>query len=138
MTPGTILFDKQFQFKDGEVGRKLLVVLSDGKTGFYLIIKTTSQSKFKGRDEGCQSNDRYPNFYLPDGTTCLQGESWLILNEFYELDAAELDKKVADGEISRIGNLPRDVLIELFDCAINCWDISTKQADILREIMPSL
>jgi hypothetical protein len=138
MTPGTILFDKRFQFLDGEIGKKLLVILSDGKTGFYLIIKTTSQPQHKGKNEGCQSNDKYPNFYLPDGTTCLQGQSWLILNEFYELDASKMDKKVAEGEIRYVGNLPRDVLIELFACAIDCWDISTQQADILRNIMPSL
>jgi hypothetical protein len=138
MTPGTILFDKQFQFHDGEIGKKLLVILSDGKIGFYITIKTTSQPQHKGRNEGCQSNDRYPNFFVPDGTTCLRGDSWFILNEFYELNASELDNKVSDGKITYIGNLPTDVLIELFACAIDCLDISTKQADILRDIMPSL
>jgi len=138
MTPGTVLFDKRFRFHDGEVGKKLLILLSDDKTGFYVTIKTTSQPQHKGREEGCQSGDRYPNFYIPDGTTCLRGESWLMLGEFYELNASELNRKVTDGEIDYIGNLPRDVVIELLACALGCWDISAHQAEIIRDILPSL
>jgi hypothetical protein len=92
----------------------------------------------KGRNEGCQSRDPYPNFYVLDGTTFLEGESWLLLGEFYEFESTGLDHKVSTGVIRRMGDLPRDVVVELFACAIDCFDISDRQADILREITPTL
>lgn len=138
MTPGTVLFDKNFTFHDGASAEKLFVLLSDDSAGVYVAIKTTSQPQHKGRDEGCQTSDKYPNFYVPDGTTFLRGESWLLLGEFYEFDSTRLRHKVSTGEIRQVGNLPRDVIVELLACAIDCFDISDRQADILRNIMPSL
>jgi len=138
MTPGTVLFDPRFEFQDGTVGRKLFIVLSDGKDGIYIVIKTTSQPKHKGRNEGCQSNDRPPNFFVKDGSSCLDGDSWFLLSEFYELKASELLQKSFIGQIKHIGVLPNDMLIELLACAIDSFDISVKQAEILKTVLTSL
>jgi hypothetical protein len=138
MTPGTILVDPHFKFSDGEIGKKILVVLSDGRSGFYVVIKTTSRQKLKGKDEGCQSHDRPPNFYVPDGSCSIRGETWLLLEEFYELEATELGLKVSDGRISQIGNLPRDLLIELLACAIGSFDITESQTQELTHVLTSL
>ncbi|HST54069.1 MAG TPA: hypothetical protein VLJ61_18830 [Pyrinomonadaceae bacterium] len=138
MNPGTILHDPQFTFADGELGNKLLVVLNDGKDGIYIVIKTTSQPKQKGRNDGCQLKDRPPNFYVPDGSCCLRGESWFLLVEFYDLKAAELQQKVFVGSIRRIGELPKDLLIELLACAIDSFDIRENQREDLQRVLNSL
>jgi len=67
MIPGTILCDDEFKFSDGTTGQKLLIVLNDGQSGTYIVIKTTSNGNFKGTTYGCQSSDRYPNFFCPKG-----------------------------------------------------------------------
>ncbi len=138
MTPGTILHDPRFTFSDGDIGNKLLVVLSDGKDGIFIVIKTTSQPKHKGRDEGCQSSDRYPNFFVPDGSCCLHGDSWFLLNDFYELKAADLRQKIFTGQMQRIGVLPRDLLVELLACAIEAYDITESQRDELQRVVNTL
>ncbi|HEV7681081.1 MAG TPA: hypothetical protein VGO68_03080 [Pyrinomonadaceae bacterium] len=65
MNPGTILTDTQFLYSDGTTGNKILIVLNDGEVGHYIVIKITSKDKYKSLIYGCQSDDRYPNFYLP-------------------------------------------------------------------------
>jgi hypothetical protein len=138
MTPGTILHDPKFTFKDGEVGNKLLIVLNDGKDGVCIVIKTTSQPKFKGKKEGCQSSDRPPNFFVPDGQCCLRGDSWFLMSEFYELKVSELQQKLFSGQIKHVGNLVKDLLIELIACAVDSFDISDLQAEDLQRVMNSL
>jgi hypothetical protein len=90
MTPGTIVLDREFEFgdegDDGDTAKKLLVILIDGRSGSYIVLKTTSRPRFKNRKHGCQSTDYYANYYLPDGSCCLEGESWVLLGKFYEFD----------------------------------------------------
>lgn len=138
MTPGTVLLNPHFQFSDGEIGRKYLVVLSEGTSGIYIAIKTTSRQKNKGKNEGCQSSDRPPNFYVLDGSWPVRGESWFLLEEFYELKAGELESKVSNGQIDDRGELSRDMLIELLACAIDSFDITESQQDTLQRVLSSL
>lgn len=138
MTPGTILCDNEFKFSDGTVGKKLLIVLNDGEIGNYIILKTTSNSNYKGIGYGCQSDDRYPNFFLPKGSCCLNKQSWLLLDQFFEFNAGELIGRHFAGKINRIGVLPTEITKQLLECAINCQDISIKQAEILTEMLASL
>lgn len=133
MTPGTILCDDEFVFSDGGTGKKLLIVLNDGESGSYIVIKTTSKSDFKGNDYGCQSDDRYPNFFCPKGSCCLKQDTWIQLDQFFEFKAHELMSKHFTGKIKRIGVLTDRILKDLLDCAIECDDISLKQAKVLKD-----
>ena len=133
MTPGTILCDDEFIFSDGRTGKKLLIVLNDGESGSYIVIKTTSKSTFKGNDYGCQSTDRYPNFFCPRGSCCLKYDTWIQLDQFFEFKAHELMAKHFTGKIKRVGVLPDQLLRELLDCAVDCQDITSKQAKVLKD-----
>jgi hypothetical protein len=65
VTPGTILFDSSFVFKDKQVGEKLIVVLNDGTDGYYILVKTTSVPDNKEKKIGCNlTNKKYPNFFI--------------------------------------------------------------------------
>ena len=44
MIPGTVLFNEKFRFSDGEIGKKLLIILNEGKNDTYIAVKTTSKS----------------------------------------------------------------------------------------------
>lgn len=138
MTPGSVLFDTQFKFSDGTLGQKLLVVLNDGLAGVYVVLKTTSKDKHKGRNFGCQSRDRYPNFYIPQGQCCLRGESWIMLDQFFEFRREDLLTKRFAGQMKTLGVLPNGILKDLLDCAIGCEDISLAQEQILRQMRRDL
>lgn len=138
MTTGTVLFDTRFEFHDGDVGRKLIVILSDARDGIHIAVITTSRQKRKHREAGCQSNDQPANFFVVDGTSCLDGDSWLLLNYFYELKAADLLQRSFAGEVRHIGTLSRDMSVELIACALESFDISTKQHEILSDVLGCL
>ncbi|MGH9838439.1 MAG: hypothetical protein ACREEM_06610 [Blastocatellia bacterium] len=113
-------------------------MLNDGSAGIYVVIKTTSKDKYKGRKDGCQSSDRYPNFFIPNGKSFLQGDSWLMLDEFFEFNRQDLLAKRFAGQMNPLGTLPENTLKELLDCAVGCDDISQAQARILVNTRQSL
>jgi hypothetical protein len=90
MIPGTLLVDEHFRFSDGNIGKKILVVLNDGGVGYYIVVKTTSKDSHKGLNYGCQTQNRYPNFFLPQNSCCLKKDTWIGLDEFFELTTAKL------------------------------------------------
>jgi hypothetical protein len=90
MTPGSLLVHQNFRFSDGTMGKKFLVVLNDGRVGYSIVAKTTSKNTGKGLNSGCQTQDRYPNFFLPQNSCCLEKDTYVGLDEFFELTTAEL------------------------------------------------
>ena len=137
MIAGTCLLDPQFVCKDGTVHRKIIVLLSDGLSGTYVVVKTTSKSHRFGLDFGCQLLGRFPCFFLPRGSCCLDLDTWIQLDAYYEFDAYELERKVIDGAVYRIGTVG-DHARQLLTCAINSEDISEAQTTLLRTALKAL
>lgn len=131
MNPGSVFFDEEFAFHDGESGEKLFVVLgtSDGTS---VVAKTTSVQHGRGTVYGCQPHDRFHNFFLPPKATFLKKETWICLNEFYELDAKKALQKRFDGKIKPVCDFAAKIIREVQDCALLSADISEAQADIVR------
>lgn len=137
MTPGTIICDSEYRFDDGTTKRKLLVILNDGSSGSYLVLKTTSKDKFKHRKYGCQLKDYHPNFYLPKGSCCLNGESWLLLT-VHEFDLNHFLQRAISRRMEVIGNLTMDIHKELLGCLINSDDIEMKYEEVLIDTQNTL
>lgn len=138
MTPGTILSDNNFVYADGSTGKKLLVVLNDGSIGYYIVIKTTSRGHYKGIQFGCQSKDRYPNFFITKSSSFLTQDTWILLDQFFEFGSHELLQKSFTGQIKSIGILTDNILIDLLKCAIDCDDITIEQGSVLVDILNKL
>lgn len=138
MKPGTVLFDNNFKFKDGKRGKKFLIVLNDGTPGYYIVVKTTSISNYKGNTYGCQINDRYPNFFLPHGSCAFEKHTWIILTQYYEFTTYKLLAKNFDGELNIIFYLPEDITIEILNCALDSEDIILSHEKILTDMVKQL
>lgn len=138
MTPGSILYDTSFIFKDGEIGKKLLIILNDGSNYPYIIVKTTSKQKRKGKDEGCQLNDKPPNFFFPKGSCSFELDTWAELIEFYEFNVNDIFTKRLNKTLELKDSIPKNLLRDFLNCAKNCDDISTKQAEIIEETLKKL
>lgn len=134
MVPGTVLFDKDFRFHDGQKGEKLFLVLSDGRNGTYITVKTTSNDSRFGVTYGCQITARFPHFFLPKGSCFLESHTWLCLDEFYEFDARALISRITTGHIHRIGVMTVELTREVQSCAISCFDILEEHAEVLRQL----
>jgi hypothetical protein len=134
---GTCLLDPNFVCKDGTVQNKIIVLLSDGISGTYVVVKTTSKSTRFGLDFGCQPLGRFPCFFLPKGSCCLELDTWIQLDAYYEFDAYELERKIVDGEVYQIGTLDTHIR-HLLICAINSEDISSSQEALLQAALAAL
>ena len=138
MIPGTILYDKNHPYENGSTGKKFLIVLNEGKLGFYIVVKTTSNDISKGRQFGCQLNDRYPNFFLPLKTCWFNKDTWVELNRFREFTANKLLAKCFSKELMEVAQLNTSVTALLLKCAIESEDISESQAKDVWEGLKTL
>ena len=135
MTPGTLLSDTHFPFQDGAYGKKILVVLSDGSSYPFIVVRTTSQQKNRGTTFGCQNKDRFPNFFLPEHSCALHKNTWIQLEDFREFSPATLFKKSLDGELVQIAKLPLEITLLLLRCAIESNDITFGQIEVLERML---
>lgn len=130
MSPGSVFFDKDFHFHDGESGEKLFVVLGSDR-GVSIVSKTTSRPYGKGINFGCQPNDRFHNFHLPVNVCYLKKNTWICLNEFYELKQPEVLQKRFDGIINPVCELGDEITRQVQDCALSSDDLSVRQEKII-------
>lgn len=137
MNPGSIFFDTDFHFHDGENGEKLFVVLGSER-GVSVVAKTTSQAYGKGISYGCQPNDRFHNFYLPVNSCYLKKNTWICLNEFYELKQTDLLQKRFSGVVNHICDLTEQIAREVQDCALLSEDITARQEQIVKRCLVSI
>jgi hypothetical protein len=134
---GTCLLDPNFVCNDGTVQNKIIVLLSDGISGIYIAVKTTSKPARFGIDFGCQILGRFPCFFLPKGSCCLELNTWIQLDAYYEFDASVLECKIIDGKVYQIGRLDAHIR-HLLICAINSEDIASSQEMLLQAALAAL
>jgi len=137
MNPGSVFFDTAFVFNDGETGEKLFVVLGAEK-GTVVVAKTTSQAYGKGINYGCQPNDRFHNFFLPQNSCYLKKSTWVCLNEFYELNQSELFQKKFSGIVRHMFDISPAITREIQDCALQSEDISLRQEGLVSSCLVDL
>ncbi|MDR3493361.1 MAG: hypothetical protein P4L82_02060 [Ancalomicrobiaceae bacterium] len=131
MNPGSIFFDEDFAFHDGESGEKLFLVV--GTVGpVSVVTKTTSQQHGRGVIFGCQPSDRFHNFFLPPGSCYLKKATWVCLDEFYELSPTKMLKKAYDGKVKPVCTIDNTMLRLVQDCALISLDISPAQSNIIK------
>ena len=135
MNLGTILHDGEFQYDDGTTGNKLAIIVSNfGKN--FLAVKTTSQQHRKSKARGCQINDKPPNYFLPKNSTWFKEDTWIQVDEIFELDFNILSSK-NEGKASP-PVLSQTVMKELLECALQSEEIEEFYLDFLRFAVKSL
>lgn len=130
MQPGSVFFDSNFHFHDGDSGEKLFVILGTDN-GVSVVAKTTSQPHGKGITFGCQPDDRYHNFYLPVNSCYFKKPTWVCLNEFYEFSDAQLLQKRFSGVVNHICDIPDQITKDLQQCALSSDDMTQEQDAIV-------
>lgn len=130
MNKGTIFFHKKFEFKDGEVGEKLLIVLNEPKKSeSYLFCKTTSRSKFNLEHQGCYSDK---NIYVIDADhDFFHKKTWVQFHEFYEANATDLLKAHFKGDLVVKAQLRIETINALVNCVKRSDDISKYYLSLL-------
>ena len=125
MQRGTILFHTTFEFKDGDIGKKLLVVLNNqkGKDPF-LVAKTTTQGNNKSQTPGCIEKEEL--YFIKGGKTFFREDTWIQLYEIYVFTAAEVLQDHFDGNLEIKGTLPTDIANAVKNCVKRLESIELK------------
>lgn len=131
MNPGSVFFDEEFAFHDGESGEKLFLVLGT-IASISVVAKTTSRQNGRGTVFGCQHGDRFHNFFLPPHSCYFKKPTWICLDDFYELKSRDMLKKRYDGKIKPVCDIIGSLLRPIQDCALISLDLSEDQASVVK------
>lgn len=138
MNCGTVLYDTNFQFRNGTTIDKLLIVLCEFGTD-QLILTTTSQRHTKGMTPGCQSADRFPSYFLPKGSCWFDKDTWVELHQIHELDSNVLEYKKHRRTIVEHKNaLTSELMKKIIDCTLQSRFIEEFYLEILRGVRSKL
>jgi hypothetical protein len=137
MNFGDLLFDAKFQFPNGHIDYKLIIVVC--KYGENcLVLQTTRQPKGKNRINGCQVGDKPPNFYVPQSTTWFDEDTWVLLNEVFEYDSNQFLYKKEDGVVQLKTNLSTLFMKDLLECLLKSRDIDGFDKDFIQRAYKEL
>ncbi|WP_420263985.1 hypothetical protein [Candidatus Magnetominusculus dajiuhuensis] len=131
MDKGTVLSHRDFAFKDGEYGDKLIIILNKPRPDEpYLCCKTTSKTKYKIETEGCHSSQNI--FVLGKIKNCFTKKTYVQFHEFYDFDSQKLLKGHFEGKIDIIFTLPENIINAIVNCIKKSDDITDDQLNLLN------
>ena len=129
-TRGAVYFHPSFEFKNGDTGRKLILLLNTpSKEEPYLFLKTTSQQKDKPLRPGCIEERSL--FFISGGATFFKDNTWIQLYEIYEIPPYDVSRNKA---MKIRGSLESKTVDKIIDClfAAQDADISPLHRRLLR------
>lgn len=130
MSQGSILLHKNFQFSDGGIADKLLVVLSLVKDGKVLVVKTTSQQRRRPLKDGCHPDVRESVFVFNANLGGFKKTTWIILDPIM-MDANLLAKCVEDGAVRKLFVLNSIDTKAIINCLRRCDEVSPIHLEFL-------
>ncbi len=131
MNKGTVIFYKKFQFSNGELGEKLLIILNTYKDQStpHLCCKTTSKQKYNLTNPGCYSNKNI--YVLNANQDFFNLKTWVQFDEIYELKASDLLNAHYSGLVDIKGTLKENTINAIINCIKRSQDITNYQLSIL-------
>lgn len=128
---GAILFHKKFEFKNGELGEKLIIILNnpDPTKEPYLVCRTTSQERGKSRKFGCQED--FSLFYLPASYDFFNKNTWIQLYEIFQFEASSLLRDHFEGKLKVLGRLKELTIRQLMNCIKKIKDVTLYHRELI-------
>lgn len=132
---GTILFHRKFIYKNGSLGKKLLVILNSPSKGeSFLFVKTTSRQNDKPKTPGCIEDSTRSLFYVPPKKDFFDSDTWV---QMYSFETVDYNSIVNSPDIKKLGSLKPKTVNDIVDCLQKTWgdNIASWQKKVLQ---PSL
>jgi len=130
---GTILYHESFEFKNGEIGEKLLVLLNTPKPSVepHLLCKATSQQDGKPQIPGCHPS--LSLFFISAGQDFFVKDTWLQLYDIYPVDTASVLQDSFNKQLIIKGILSDKTIIDLMSCIGKIKDIEIEYKRLILE-----
>jgi len=133
MRKGTILFHPSFEFANGEIGRKYLIILNSPdikKIESFLFCKTTSQSQNKPQTPGCHAEK---NLYCIDAKfDFFPKKTWVQFFEMFEVNYDEFIKQHFELGVEVKGELRTETISAIINCIKKSDDVSAYHLSLLK------
>jgi hypothetical protein len=138
MNCGTVVYDKRFQFPNGQIIDKLLIVLCEFGSD-HLVLTTTSQPQHRKAIAGCQIKNKPPTFFLPKDSCWFDKDTWVELHVVNELPSLIHNQKKQDGTVIEYPNaLPIELMKQILDCVLQSDFIDGYYLDHLQRVRDKL
>lgn len=132
MRQGTVLFHKDFIFKDGASGRKLIILLNNLVENFdLLLVRTTSKQGRYPDAQGCR-NDKSV-YILNPNDDFFEEKTWVQLGEVFAFKPEELLKHHFDGALEIKGCLREPTIKGIVNCLKKTLDVEPYHLDVLKK-----
>jgi len=124
---GAIFLHRRFEFSDGEIGKKLIVLLNEPETSEeidegYIFARTTSQERSRLRKPECQP-DR-SEFFIAGNDDWFLEDTWIQLYELYTFDVKTVIEDSLSGALGHKGSLREGKTGQLVNCVKKAADVS--------------
>jgi len=131
MQRGDVFSHKDFTFKNGERGPKLLVLLYIPPKNMesYLFCKTTAQKKEKSITPGCQFEVSL--FFIRGNTNVFREDTWLQLWDIYPINAESVLQDCMKQYMKRIGTLNELSVRQILNCIKKSLDVEERYAELI-------
>ena len=140
MDVGSIYLHEKFRFSDGQIGKKLfLVVNSPVGREDYLVCKTTSKARppYRIKQQGCSAPKKnYFMFFSRDDW--FNQDTWIQFDELYEFSAGRLLKDKFGGQAKYQADLKPVNIRAVLNCILKSDDIAGKHLDSIRQALKKL
>jgi len=131
MNQGVVLHHKAFEFPDGEIGNKLLIVLNTPSNDEpYLVCRTTSKCKYYITKEGCHHEKSI--YHLKANNDGFPEDTWVQLTPITELTRNVVLKACLTDKTCRVlHNISPNTIRAILDCIVKGDDFTQYQADLM-------
>ena len=130
MKKGTVIFRPDYEFDDGGVSDKLLVLLNSPEPPTpYFFLLTTSQQKNKQDSTGC-----YKDYFVLAGHTDFfkKNPTWFLFDTLTEYDAHKiLQESLEKGKFHEKGVLKEETINGILNCLKKSGRLSTYEKEML-------
>lgn len=110
-TFGTIFHHPKFEYSDGVIGNKLIILLNTPtKDEPYLFLKTTSKQKSKLSIPGCIKSH---SLFFIEGGKVFPLDTWVQLDEVYPMRCVDFER---NKNIQIKGSLDANMIKAIIDC----------------------
>jgi hypothetical protein len=133
---GEVWLDSDF-FGDG-TKRKFFLVLAVAAHGDVIHRLITSKAKGRPENPPCYHGNPAPGYFLGVLGGALHLPSWLVLDDWEDLDGLKFSKRLATNRLQLILTIPKPLLCDALRCAAAAQDTSLRQRKRIFDAMTTL
>ncbi len=132
MQRGTVLLHEKFEFENGDIGKKFLIVLNNpAQNDPHLVCPTTSQRGNRPDMEGCHPGKGV--LVLRAGYDFFKLQTWVQFYRIYEKDANAFLQDHFKGRLNIKANLRDQTIRSIVNCIKKSPDISKYHKELISK-----